>query len=463
MNGTTSRGVFKSIAKAQAADLRPGIVIWISGGRSYDIKSTTVNADFILNNGNGAFIRVSETIAASSEIEWDFEYVANDSLKLRSGYGNSSNEIDFSRASDTESTNKSSVVITLASDKESITTGGIECYASYTNKLNYSKDLSNAAWSKTNAIISLGAEGYVFSDGSNSGEHFIRQVTPQAHGSGLSCKVRVKDIGGSLSVRLRLADSTGFIGSTYFNFATESFYSTSSDLYVMSEKLEDGSFYLNVKSNNSTSTSPQLAIYSVLEGTTDSVYTGVDGSFYIINTQCADSATYLPMKTSVTVPMSRSSEVISTPVMGNMPMAGRGFTIEVDTSIPQDGSRCVFNIDTDDPSVLFILRRVTSGGISLQFDNSDGSDSGIIVQDIDDSKHRFTSVYDGSNLSLYIDSVIGATKSDINSKSYDINGDIHIGCRNGTSEFLNSEIKSFRIKHSALTVDQIAARGGYNS
>lgn len=447
-------------ASGYVYELNNGSVIYYNGSNNWfpNLGSSGVGT----YTSTPASWNIASVSQVNTDIEWDFEYVANDSLRLRSGYGNASNELDFSRASNTESINKSSVAETLSIDKAGITRGGIECYSGYANKLEYSKTISNAVWTKVNVTIYTDSIGDIFNDGNASGEHFVTQSSAQSHADGLSSKIRVKDISGNLSVRLRLNDSNGFIGAAFFDFSTESFYSVSANLDVKYEKLADGSFYLNVKSNLPTSSSPQISIYSVPRGTTKTVYTGVNGSFYVINTQIADSSFYLPLKTSVTASEVRSPEVISASLMNNMPAAGDAFTIEVGAPVPIGGNRCVFNIETEDPSVLFILRRVSPDVISLQFDDSDGSDKGVTVNGVDDTPHNFTVVYDGVNeLSLYVDGVKRAYRNDNGNKSYDINGLIYIASRGGNTEQLNSTVKYLRIKQSALSQAQIESRGGY--
>lgn len=85
MNGTTSRGVFQSIASLQSANIDTNTVVWVASGESYDIKTADGSESFLLNNGKGAFLRsVIDTYAMS---EAEFNALAEKRIRDSAGSG----------------------------------------------------------------------------------------------------------------------------------------------------------------------------------------------------------------------------------------------------------------------------------------------------------------------------------------------------------------------------------------
>lgn len=396
----------------------------------------------------------------SHSINWDFEYVANDSLRLQSGYGNASNELDFSRASPSDYINKSKFLSSKLQDNELITEDGISLYAGFTNRLNYQSDLSNVAWIKVGCSITKDSTGSLFNDGNAKSEHYAKQIdSGVTYSRGLSVKAIVKDVTGTLSVRLRLADRNGSIGDTYFNFSSESFYYTSSNLTSRVRKLQDGIFELDLHTESGSFINPELGIYSLEEGTVNTVYPGSGGEFYVIRTQMADSASFLAISQVADTQVARNEDILSFKSMNNIPSSFSNLTIEIGTSVPVSSGDYQNLLRADVLSNYFWMRRENSSEDIRLY-----SPSGTInFGSPDDEKHRFTITFDGSAIKSFVDgALINTISSSVSPIStLDYNGNIHIGGSPFGGQNLNSEVKYFRIKHSALTDEQVAARGGY--
>lgn len=156
---------------------------------------------------------------------------------------------------------------------------------------------------------------------------------------------------------------------------------------------------------------------------------------------------------TTSVPASRDPEVASIPMMNNMPAPGKPFTIEIDlTLIGSDSGIFAQSIS----GALFNARQLSDGSITFQCHGR-----GPVTAPVERGNVRLTFVFDES-VKIYVSSIKSAESSTVTSPDYNVVSEIEIGV-DSSDTYLNSSMKAFRIKHTPLSDEVIAARGGYNS
>lgn len=380
MNGTTSRGVFSSIAKAQAADLRGGVVIWIANGGSYDIKQNTAGASFILNNGNGAFLRSEGALSPGNNpanIEWDFEVVFNDGVELRSGYGarnsNGNKSVDFSRASDSGCENKSGIVELISADNPCISDSGLSVYGSY---INY---FSNPQSPSTQSITIPSGTYTLWIIGAGS-------------------------------------------ATTIYGTVTED--------------------------NEVTFTT-----------TGESITVTVAGNVELCN--LINLNKIAPPILNNAAPSARSTDVSSIMIENNLPKNSSPFTILADFIGVNDGSdhRVVSNLND-----IYLRSFGSNAFINFGIKTKEG-DRQIVSNFSVESGFKYRAIVvvnPGYKSEIYMNSVMVGSTNTIASTDIDFTKNLYIGSYNGSIFNINSNIKSIKIAHTALTYDQVQSLGVYN-
>lgn len=187
---------------------------------------------------------------------------------------------------------------------------GLLIEESRTNLLLHSEDITNAAWIKNGVNTGEGANSGVAPDGTAtadsilegavSSEHFIAQTATGGTGT-YAWTVFAKQGAGTRSLRVRLADSNGFIASVFFNFATESLYNITAGATATVQKLPDG-WYRICATASASGNNPFMGLYMVEAGQTPTTYQG-DGtsSIYVWGMQIEAGSfptSYIPTTTA---------------------------------------------------------------------------------------------------------------------------------------------------------------------
>ena len=179
-------------------------------------------------------------------------------------------------------------------------------------------------------------------------------------------------------------------------------------------------------------------------------------TFYAYGAQATQTSYLAPYIKTTNAPVTRAQDNTSIPMSGNLPAAGKPFTIVCDSIIPyQDslsGYRTVMKADVT--SNYFWLRR--SDPNLVIYIGSDLLDLG----GIDENPHRLTVSFDGFTATTYVDGVEIQSKTMANVISFDSTGSFYIGGYDSSTGSSNGYIKNFKIYSKALTDDQVAALGG---
>lgn len=372
-------------------------------------------------------------------ISWDFEVVFNDGVELRSGYGtrntHGNKAVDFSRASGTGSINKSGVVDALAVDEPRIVKSGLDIYEGYTNEVLWSEDFNKSEWNS----VSGGSLTYNVPDpfGGNNAVTIESTGISPSFGQYQGSIGTIGDVWtGSFYMRRRL----GF-GAIQLAVGDNTF--TNVNL------IGDGKWYLVHLTGGSISSSA-IRLYVNLATVGDKID--------VWGANLTKTSKPFPYEKTEAIPATISPDICSAPMMCNMPEPGHPFTIEVDVDLPTENNRHVFRSE-----------QTTSSGIALQ---TAGSDIRLVISDgtaiVTTSyvnpvgKNRITIKWEDGVQYLAINGDIVASTQN-RTPTYNVSALLNIGSDGNSNNQLNKQIKAVRILQKALTVDQIAARGGYQS
>ncbi len=390
----------------------------------------------------------------------DLDLPFNEGIELRAGYGdrdaNGNRAATFSRASTTGSVNKSGVVDTLAIDEPSITSDGIEVYEAVTNEALWSEDFSNAVWIQGGGGVSITANATESPDGTTSadlmaGTGYKQQGVGALDSETFHFSVCIKKANSNVVAVRCVSSSSPYV--TY-NFNSRELVSYSQGDATFSASffdLDGGWVLINIKHTRTGDGNTSLRVHAG-----ETIGTESD-SVYVWGAQVTKTSFPAPYIKTEDVPVTRSPDICSIPMMGNMPAAGKPFTIACDVDLSSYGSvnRTACRNDQSATSGFF-LRANAYGEAS--FGLSDGS----VVKYVNATDHagvaRYTIQWAEGVMKLFRDGVlVGSTTNE--TPTYNVNADIVVGANGVNAEQLNSTIKNFRIYHEALTDEQIAALG----
>jgi len=340
-------------------------------------------------------------------------------------------ELIFSRASATTNVNKSGFVESLGVDEPAITKDGISSYDECTNSAIYSEDFSQ--WSILSGSV-VDIMNHTAPDGSNNATKIsISSGTAGFFKSGqnstLTNNLSVWARGDNGGEHLRLGYGAG---------------GGSSALFTLTKEWKRYSFKANATSGD---------VFSIYYDNAS------NSSIYIWGAQSTETTHLTPYIKTESVPVTRAPDIISIPVMNNIPAKGEPFTIVLDAEVPELGKNAVFRIPSD--NVTFAWWRFTDNG-SFQVNGYTGANALSIPFSDSLGRKRYCFKYDGVNASVFADGVKYDTSTGLPDITY-TGSSFFIGRSSLTgsnSASLDNEISNFRIYHRALTDAQIAKLGG---
>ncbi len=340
-------------------------------------------------------------------------------------------ELSFSRASATTNVNKSGFVEVLGVDEPSITKDGISSYDEYTNSAIYSEDFSQ--WSTLSGSI-VDIMNHTAPDGSNN----ATKISISSGSAGFFKSGQNPTLENNLSVWARGENGGEALRLGYGAGG-------GSALFTLTKEWKRYGFKANATSGD---------VFSIYYDNSS------NSSIYIWGAQSTETTHLTPYIKTDSVPVTRAPDIVSIPVMNNIPAKDEPFTIVLDANIPELGKNAVFRIPSD--SATFTWWRFADNGgflvngytgansLSIPFSNSLG-------------RKRYCFKYDGVNASVFADGVKYDTSTGLPSINYDSSSRFFIGralTSGGNSASLDNEISNFRIYHRALTDAQIAKLGG---
>lgn len=287
-------------------------------------------------------------------------------------------DVTFSRASTATYFDKNGVLQVAAVDQprfefDPVTNAlrGLLFEESRTNKLTYSSDLTNAAWVKTQASVSVSSA--ICPDGSvgacviipntSSVSHTVGSATIAAGGSETyTASVLVKAAGYS-QIRVRVADSVGLLTGPVYDVATESFISDSGVV----TKLKNGWYKISVSATTdpaATWINLQVWIYSA--GT--SVFAG-DGTsgIYVWGAQLELGAYPTSTIPTTTVAVTRAADTADISTLSPWYNASAGTMLIDSTSRQATTGTTRFGVSIGTDSANYIgMAWATTLGPSLQ-------------------------------------------------------------------------------------------------
>ena len=446
----------------------------VRSAKQMDADVQATQDDLTANIEASMVDKVAEVSPAN--IDWDVDIPFNEGLELARGFGNrdayGNRAVDFSRASSTENINKTGNVETLATDAVAVTDNGVACFSSVTtcSQIDSSLNDRTAVQYGTNTVTSELApdgEGYwnfLTPDGS-SWAYLDAVNATSTDGTYITSSVFVKKGTGSIVLthywRASVNDGSG---TSYFFDSDDPDSSTvvGSDA-INATYVDYGNYYriyLTTRYLDANSaTTGYISRMRTLNVTDDSAY--------VWGYNVTPTSTLVPYIKTVDSAVTRASDIFSVPLEGNLPPAGKPFSIMVDAAIPfaYNIEPYVFGLSratTGSDSMAMMFRRTPSSNlVQFYFDDADDADRQISVSNIDDKRHRFVCVYDGgSTTKLFVDGVLKGSNAAHGAKTYKDFALINIGSWYlGAASFLNADLKNFRILHRALSDDEIAALG----
>ncbi len=438
---------------------------------------------------NVADVTLSEPSMSNSEwaiaytvienIEWDVDIPFNDGIKIVKGYGTydtldvsdaqdesvvidlPTRSCDFSRASGAGNINKSGVSVTLLDDEPAITSDGISVFGSATNRILYSKDLTQSGWTgnATKVYNYITKNGVVFNKVTATDN--TTDSTCVAGLSNLTASTRYYisfivnvDESDSAGVRVTARDFEGTYQGAYIDFVTDSNLSSSNLVYEGRQLICEGVYKYEFSIEaDATSASVNIQSYTSLGLATVGQY------LVFSNVMVTTIKNYPHIETNGTQE-SAADTPVSIPYQNNMPAFGSDFTIIVDADgFTEDIGEYV--VSAYNGSEYNVLIRHRGSDNRLDFRVSDGyiRSSVLTLDSVGKIRLAFTmkdaalSFYaDGSNIDVVFSTPI--TTFDI-----DIASEVFIGSDDGNDDFLNGTLKNLKILHRALTAAEVAALG----
>lgn len=378
----------------------------------------------------------------------------NEGIEMERGYGNrdafGNRSVDFNRASETGNINKSGVSESLGIDEPAITSDGICIYGEYTNELLWSEDLLNPVWEGANASAST--DGTLAPDGLTTAYKITSTVAQGSlqqkniaisGGETVTSSCAVKDGGGGIAILVAvLVGGSAQTVTASYDFSTGEFSLESGDGELHSETLNNGWVNLYITTTDvGGNTSARLYIRP----------SASVGSVYATNAQVVlNSGKPYPYIKTEDTPVTRAPDIVSIPMMNNMPAAGKPFTIVCDFT---KSAGVGFLFETNARGIGAFT--AGSGAIVARGVLTQSNVTGVLIDGI---RYRFALVFDGDYCTGYLDGNIGLSSNTVDIGANQLN-DFFIGT-NSSNQTINSEIKNFKIYHRALSDNEIKALGG---
>jgi hypothetical protein len=340
-------------------------------------------------------------------------------------------ELSFSRASATTNVNKSGFVEVLGVDEPSITKDGISSYDEYTNSAIYSEDFSQ--WSTLSGSI-VDIMNHTAPDGSNN----ATKISISSGSAGFFKSGQNPTLENNLSVWARGENGGEGLRLGYGGGGG------SSALFTLTKEWKRYGFKANATSGD---------VFSIYYDNSS------NSSIYIWGAQSTETLYLAPYVKTDSVPVTRAPDIVSIPVMNNIPAKDEPFTIVLDANIPELGKNAVFRIPSDGATFTwwrfadndgFLVNGYTgANSLRIPFSNSLG-------------RKRYCFKYDGVNASVFADGVKYDTSAGLPDIKYDSSPFLigRASSSGSNSASLDNEISNFRIYHRALTDAQIAKLGG---
>jgi len=413
-----------------------------------------------LFNGFDSSVASSVSLSSPANIDWDVDAPFNDGNELKKGYGTrntyGNKATTFSRSSATGSVNKTGVYESLAVDAPLIGNNGIGLHPAYSNTIPYSTfsggyPLGSASnWNNTLKTIN----GVVF-NGLMTSPALRENVVPA--NSSFTSTIFMSGEGNSTTSALRVVSSgtTSVTGQVTITWATDSVAYDIADtgFSFFHEKIADKLYRVCISYNATVaSLGNTTARYVVYNDGSNSAYFG---GMQLVSGLSALALPYL--QTTGASSVSRSTDVMSLPVSGNLPSTGRSFTIMMDASFTADITSYPLITISSNVTGGDILFRKVNGQIQWYHDLADGSLGYLFTSNTAYAvgSHRYALRFDSGVFSLFCDGILVSSRTAANYCWFSPTGTISF-----SGSYANY-LKNFRISQSALTDDQIKALGGY--
>jgi hypothetical protein len=393
----------------------------------------------------------------------------NDGIEMQVGYGvrNSfgNKAINFSRASGTGNINKSGVSESLGINEPAIESGGLGCYETFTNIISKSSKLNETPWEQEGAknisIISTNNKNSerlltatLIEDNSTIVAEYARQVITINSDSFVVFSFEVK-ANTSVMCSARVASTGGVNVFSQFDFdLTTNKWITpvSNNMTLFSPKvLNDGWVRLSIGVDGGfANTVLDLRVYPTSKFDATST-----GRVLIDRVQVTETIIPMPYVETNDAPVTRAMDIAKIPIMGNMPAAGKPFTIIADCAYGHAALFAnIFTLPGDTGGVS------TNGGSEyFQMRDTDEKSvySGFTGGHVERGVSRYAARYDGVSIALFRDGILVSSNDFNGTPKYGnyMSDNLDIG-ENGK---INSCVKNFGIFHRALTDTQILALG----
>lgn len=399
----------------------------------------------------------------------------NDGLRVESGYETAdtveiggdeyeldTKSVDFTRSSTSTVINKSGILTDLTADEAGIGGNGIWLHSSYTNLITYSEfnggypvgNASTVTATKTMNGVTLGLyedevefKDYTYTSGNDLSYSLFVDLSSIPDGEY-----------AELAVESR-GSTRDYITVNIYNDATiyeaDSSDSWSYEVEMVSSEMIRLHFYYN------------SSIYSYANSTARIVvFDNSDGSYcYFGGFQLVEGIkNKIPYIETTSTTSTVTPTLSSVSANGNLPPVGSPFSIECDVGFPSYGSgvsglRYAFFVGDTGTTTPFIgLMRFSTGDVVFRFNGIDHT-LYLGIDDNDYSIYRFVITYDGIDVNCYVNGELSETESGVGDIDYSGVENIYIGSYPSGNGSLNSQLKNFKIYHSALTADQVKALG----
>lgn len=383
--------------------------------------------------------------------------------------------ITFSRAS-SSTVIRDGVLYTVGNDVPAIGDDGLQVFGSATNLALWSEELDNAAWTKragstieANTVEVLDpygtnlADKHTNTDTTTSSSYIAKASIFATDNTDYCCSVFVKR--GSQDTaklimysRLSSTDRAEFL----FNFDTLS--ETVSNIGAVSGAtggfVDAGGGWYRIWLSANMLAGSEVAGFRFIPSSWG-LPTSIGAEYgYAFGAQVTTGRVLTPYIKTEGTTVTRSADVVSIPVQNNLPAPGKPFTIAVDAEVPAGQNDSRF-LQVTVPASLFYLRRDSAGSAQFRTTSSGtglNSSATLSSGQIPSGFVRYVARYDGIKKSLFANGVKGTTEDTVTGV---INMDYSASLFLNSASFpVNGVVKNFRIYHTALSDEQIAALGG---
>ncbi len=405
---------------------------------------------------------------APGNLKPDVSIPFNEGIEIARGYGdldaNGNRSVTYTRASATGNTNKSGVNEDLLSNEPAITKNGLSVFASYSNDLLQSEDLS--LWTAVNATVSQDGTTLpnsselmwlVTEDTTAAVPHRMNRTYSSAAGDVVSATIKAKTNGSRL-IRFEFARSGESAAVVEFDPNGDTINFIGAGVSAKYRSIGGSTYEFNIHFTTANVNTTSLCYFSAPTTAGGSSWDG-DGvsGFYMTHAQITKNVLDAPYIKTTTVSVTRAADVAEIPMMGNMPPPGDDFTIFIDAKLDVDtiSNKLAFGEKNFDATTGFRLETHNPSG-NLRFIMSNGT-SGIDLQVAHGKTgtyHRCACKFESGVMSSYVDGVLLGTIANA-TPTYTITKNISFsGLR------VNSGLSNFEIYHRALSDEEIASRGG---